>query len=102
MVKTFTSLDPLADYLEPEFGDVYEGWTPELWVVVKNYLTNELNDVAYTALLHALLFDSLVFFGSPATPGRTKLRSSETDTGHWMSLTHHDWLHFRLYPILKR
>lgn len=48
------SFDPLADYLEPRFGDIYEQpgehWTPELEAAVTEYLLREVTDADYALL----------------------------------------------------
>lgn len=53
-------LEPLATYLEPEFGNVYADactWTPELRQAVTSYLVNEVADDAYEAVRRELEWD---------------------------------------------
>lgn len=65
------SLEPLADYLKPQFGDIYscnlhgpdgpgievQEWTDELRDAVKHYLLTEVNDEILAALLDWLWLD---------------------------------------------
>jgi transposase len=63
------TLEPLADYLEPQFGNIYEynlpgsgsfevqEWTDELRPAVKQYLVREVSDDDYAAFLDELAFD---------------------------------------------
>lgn len=58
------TFEPLADYLEPRFGDVYEQmgehWTPDLRAAVTEYLLRKVSDADYGALLQELAELSLV------------------------------------------
>lgn len=54
---TIQSFDPLADYLEPRFGDIYtqydelrDRWTPKLKDAVTHYLLHEVTDTDFEAL----------------------------------------------------
>lgn len=55
--QTIPSLDPLADYLEPRFGDIYaqyeklrDHWTPELKHAVTHYLLHKVTDADFEAI----------------------------------------------------
>ncbi|MCP3797959.1 transposase [Allokutzneria sp. A3M-2-11 16] len=71
------TLEPLADYLQPRFGNIYEDdltavadgldvrpWTPELTQAVMQYLVREITDEQYAQFCDA--FESMV--SSPAIP----------------------------------
>lgn len=64
-----SNLEPLAGYLEPRFGNIYDdnfqgegaslkfqGWTAELRATVRQYLVHEMTDDDYGALLDELLY----------------------------------------------
>jgi hypothetical protein len=68
------SLDPLADYLESEFGDAYDNWTPELRSAVQHYILHELDDMAYAALMEAL----------GEAPESTRQAQAEFITSHYL------------------
>ena len=52
-----SSLDPLADYVEPQFGDIYatEHWTPELEQVIVKFLV-KAHDDSYATFVKELLY----------------------------------------------
>lgn len=63
------SLDPLADYLKPRFGNIYgynlivlhgnelQEWTDELRQAIKHYLVHEVSDTDYAAFVGELEYE---------------------------------------------
>ncbi len=60
MKSAVPDLDPLASYLKPKFGDVYElPSTPELKSAIVRYLVEEVSDGGFAKLLEEEFVDPL-------------------------------------------